>query len=241
MKILITSGGTKVPIDRVRHIANMSSGTFGSRIATEFLSQGHKVVFVRAKGSKSPFSKTIDLDNEDFSLKDYTEFVEFYNEHYNNYFEYIYSTYDEYVDVLDKVIFLEQPTHILLAAAVSDYGVENYTDGKVRSSAHMEIKLKPLDKVISKVKLWAPTAKLVGFKLLVDSTEEELIEAAQKSISSNGCDLVVANDLRDIKGNSHKIHLVTKDGVNSYHEHPTVAKVTPQYLPKKVVEATLKL
>ena len=31
MKILITSGGTKIPIDLVRPITNMSRGTFGSK------------------------------------------------------------------------------------------------------------------------------------------------------------------------------------------------------------------
>ena len=40
MKILITSGGTKVSIDRVRSITNMSQGTFGSRIADAFFSKG---------------------------------------------------------------------------------------------------------------------------------------------------------------------------------------------------------
>ena len=39
MKILITSGGTKVPIDRVRSITNMSQGTFGSRIADAFFDE----------------------------------------------------------------------------------------------------------------------------------------------------------------------------------------------------------
>ena len=42
MKILITSGGTKVPIDRVRSITNMSCGTFGSRIADAFYSNEHE-------------------------------------------------------------------------------------------------------------------------------------------------------------------------------------------------------
>ena len=37
MKVLITSGGTKVPIDTVRHIGNMSSGTFGAKIAFQLL------------------------------------------------------------------------------------------------------------------------------------------------------------------------------------------------------------
>ena len=37
MKILVTSGGTKIPIDRVRDITNMSTGTFGSKIAIELI------------------------------------------------------------------------------------------------------------------------------------------------------------------------------------------------------------
>ena len=46
MKILITSGGTKVPIDDVRSITNMSSGKFGAEIAAIFTSQKNKVVYL---------------------------------------------------------------------------------------------------------------------------------------------------------------------------------------------------
>ena len=68
MKILITSGGTKIPIDRVRSIMNMSRGTFGSRIADAFFNEGlkafrtgnehgtpiEKITFFMAKGSRKP-------------------------------------------------------------------------------------------------------------------------------------------------------------------------------------------
>ena len=36
MKVLITSGGTKVKMDLVRSITNMSRGTFGSQICDSF-------------------------------------------------------------------------------------------------------------------------------------------------------------------------------------------------------------
>ena len=61
MKILVTSGGTKIPIDRVRDITNMSKGTFGSKIATELLKLNQEVYFLKAKGSRSPFKVEIDL------------------------------------------------------------------------------------------------------------------------------------------------------------------------------------
>ena len=48
----------------------------------------------------------------------------------------------------------------------------------------------------------------LGFKLLIDSKQDELIAAAEKSIVDNHCDIVVANDLADIKSNNHRVHLV---------------------------------
>ena len=49
MKILITSGGTQINIDSVRRITNMSTGKFGSKIASELLKMGHEVYFLSLK------------------------------------------------------------------------------------------------------------------------------------------------------------------------------------------------
>jgi phosphopantothenate---cysteine ligase (CTP) len=102
---------------------------------------------------------------------------------------------------------------IVLAAAVSDYDVANYVDGKIRSKDSLEIKLKPLPKIISTIRAKQPQAYFVGFKLLVNSTDEELIAAAQESLKSNGCDMVVANDLRDIQQNNHRLLIVTPNNI----------------------------
>jgi phosphopantothenate-cysteine ligase len=97
---------------------------------------------------------------------------------------------------------------------VSDYGVENYVDTKIRSKeSEMSIQLKVLPKLISNIRKWAPDIALVGFKLLVDSTEDELVDAARKSIKSNRCDFVVANDLRDIKSDERCVYLVYSKSV----------------------------
>ena len=55
---------------------------------------------------------------------------------------------------------------------------------------------------------------------------------AQKSVSSNGCELVVANDLDDIMQNDHKLQLVTATDV----EEVTSDKRRPNYLAKVVAE-----
>lgn len=209
MKILVTSGGTKIPIDSVRDITNMSTGTFGSKIGFELLKLGHELVFYKAKNSKSPMSLNIDL-TKGYELGQFTSWYNSRSKFISKYVEYDYSTFDQYAEGLKFIIAVEQPDVIVLAAAVSDYGVENTVKGKMRSNDMFNIKLTQLPKLINRVKEWAPNAKLVGFKLLVNSKESDLIAAAKRSIDENGCDLVVANDLDDIKNNHHRIHLVSK-------------------------------
>jgi phosphopantothenate-cysteine ligase len=213
-KILITSGGTRVPIDRVRHVANMSQGTFGSDIASCFLHRGceENVVFLRAEKSKSPMSVTIDLNRSSVSsaFYDLADLVNLYEGCNRNYEERVYKTFADYADML-KQACQEKPDIVVLAAAVSDYGTKPLK-GKVRSrSADMSIKLHKLPKLIGHVKEWCPKTFLVGFKLLVDSTREELFQAALDSCENNSCDMVVANDLRDIQNDDHRVMLVYPD------------------------------
>lgn len=221
MKFLITSGGTKIPIDRVRDITNMSSGTFGAKIAWELLKLGHQVVFYKAKGSKSPMSQTIDLASDqrksgnsfapwhiENTLKSLSAWYKERAQYMPKYNEFEYSTFDQYQEGLKFILGVEKPDVTLLSAAVSDYGVENFMDGKIRSNDMFSIQLKQLPKLIYHVKEWAPTTKLVGFKLLVESKDYELIDAAKKSIADNKCEMIVANDLSEMKNGKHRIHLV---------------------------------
>lgn len=194
MKVLITSGGTKVMIDKVRHIGNMSQGTFGSKIAYEFMRQPQNpyITFLHAKGSKHPNDVAIsehDFVKQDFKINDPT-----------------FDTFDDYQERLAEELD-RQPDIVVLAAAVSDYGVENYVDGKIRSSDSLTIQLKPLPKLISTVRKKCPNSVICGFKLLVNSTERELYLATTKSLYGNRCDLVIGNDLRDIKNNDHKLFI----------------------------------
>ena len=215
MKILITSGGTKVPIDRVRSITNMSRGTFGSRIADAFFDEGleafrtgnehgnpiEKITFFTAKNGKLPTAQ---------SLNDET-----YEDGYRPIDIIGYSTFDEYKSGIEELLKKETYDIIVVAAAVSDYGVANYYNGKYRSREDdMCIKLVKLPKVLPIMRKLAPNATICGFKLLVDSTEDELIDAMKKQISESDVDLVIGNDLRDIKNNDHQLLVISKHDAN---------------------------
>lgn len=211
MKVLITSGGTKVPIDRVRSITNMSRGTFGSRIADAFFDEGleafctgnkrgnpiEKITFFMAKGSRRPTLQSLNDETYEDGYRP-IEYVE-------------YSTFDDYKNGIEELLKKERYDVVVAAAAVSDYGVANYYDGKYRSREDdMCIKLVKLPKVLPIMRALAPDSVICGFKLLVDSTEDELLGAMKNQIAESDVDVVVGNDLRDIKSNGHKLTVMSK-------------------------------
>lgn len=211
MKILITSGGTKIPIDRVRSITNMSQGTFGSRIADAFFDEGlaafatknehgtpiEKITFFMAKGSKKPTLQTLNDETYEDGYRP-IEYAE-------------YSTFDEYKSGIEEILKKETYDIIVVAAAVSDYGVANYYNGKYRSREDdMCIKLVKLPKVLPIMRKLAPNATICGFKLLVDSTTAELLNAMKNQIVESDVDLVIGNDLRDIKNDDHILTVMSK-------------------------------
>jgi phosphopantothenate--cysteine ligase len=230
MRVLLTSGGTKVPIDRVRSITNMSRGTFGAKIARQLLLYPDvNLTYLGAKEFRMPFSV-----HEDFAASQNYEAIQTVVERavqYTNckerYCQITYKTFDDYAARLKGCFAadIHRPDVVILAAAVSDYIVPNPVDGKVRSTDNLAVQLEKAPKLIRQIKEWHPDCKLIGFKLLVDSNDEELILAARDSIDKNGCDLVVANDLRDIRAGKHRLLLVS-DTIEEHHSRED----DPEYL-----------
>lgn len=222
MKVLITSGGTKIPIDGVRSITNMSNGTFGSRIAETFIR--HSVAdihFIKAKRSEAPFQVSMDIREATFSsalaiIEDKLSLLEKLKNSRigRKYTETTYVTFEDYSDLVLGTIKKESPDVIILSAAVSDYGTKP-VDGKIRSKNALTIELEPLPKIISQIRSISPNSILVGFKLLVDSTKQELFTAAAESIKKNGCDIVIANDWADLRNGKHDIMIVNKVAVET--------------------------
>ena len=250
MKILITSGGTKIPIDRVRSITNMSKGTFGSRIANAFFNEGlkrfrngnehdnsiEKITFFMAKGSKLPTLQSINDETYEDGYRP-IEYAE-------------YSTFDDYKNGIEKLLTEETYDIIVVAAAVSDYGVANYYDGKYRSREDdMCIKLVKLPKILPIMRKLAPDAVICGFKLLVDSTDGELITAMECQVKETGVDIVIGNDLKDIKVDDHRLLVMRKDEftgelvVRPYHQPPKAERTskTSNCLAKAVVDECMSV
>jgi phosphopantothenoylcysteine decarboxylase/phosphopantothenate--cysteine ligase len=221
MRLLITSGGTKVPIDSVRHIGNMSSGTMGNKIAIEALSKEHHVDFLTSKDGYKPSEFSIKFNRHSYSMNQLNNDKELASKelekHFNfmysygfRYSEYLYSTYDEYSDKLFNLIDSKHYDAIILVAAVSDYGV-NKTEGKISSSKDFSIGLKRLPKLLPLVKDKVDTrTKVVGFKLTADKTPKEVLEISKKQMDDYGIDMVVGNDIIALRNNEYYQIIISK-------------------------------
>ena len=90
--------------------------------------------------------------------------------------------------------------------------------------------LKKTAKIISLVKKWNPDIRLIGFKLLVDVADEELLETARASLIKNQAELIVANDLTEISNQEHKAYLVGSNTTIQAHSKKEIAQLLYQQM-----------
>jgi phosphopantothenoylcysteine synthetase/decarboxylase len=194
-RILITSGPTRGPLDAVRYITNKSTGRLGLILAEQALSRGAMVTFMYGKGSLIP-----DADELGPEFSSRLRLVEI-------------ETVSELVAAMRDELDTNQYDAVLHSMAVLDYVPERYIEEKTRSGQdEWWIKLVRTPKVIRVIKELQPQTVLVGFKLEVDKSKEELIQIAHRSLLANKADLVLANDLHQIEQGRHVGYIVNPNG-----------------------------
>lgn len=202
MKILITSGGTTEKIDSVRGITNHSTGHLGKKIAELFLANGHQVTIVTTKAAVKPEPsenlKITEISNVESLLETMEPLVKehdilIHSMAVSDYTPVYMTDFNELENSEDLTEFLSKSNSESKISSASDYQV---------------LFLKKTPKIISLVKQWNPKIQLVGFKLLVNVSKQELFEVAHASLRRNKANIIVANDLSDITPNQHIAYLV---------------------------------
>ncbi len=173
MTILITSGATREPIDDVRFLSNVSTGSTGARIAEALASRGHAVTVLRGENAVMPrdvnevltFGSTADLETK-----------------------------------LKAQLGTGRFDVVIQCAAVSDYRPDTVTDGKLSSYAdELTIRLVPTPKLLPALKSHAPNAlKVIGFKLTSGADADGRTAAVAKVFASGTVDVVIQNDLKEM-------------------------------------------
>lgn len=206
-KYVITSGGISEKIDNVRKITNSSSGKLGMTIANHLLESKSDITiyYVCSKNALRPNNtrvKIIEVAGT-LDLKDKVESL-LKNEKID-YFIHTMAVADYMVDYVTTVDKMKK-------SFLNNSDMEVIKDTKISSyENNLVLVLKPTPKIISLIKEESPLTYLVGFKLLDGVSKKELIEVATRLRDKNRCDLVVANDLEDIRNKEHKAYIIDKE------------------------------
>lgn len=197
IKVLVTAGGTQEPIDTVRVISNLSSGKTGITIAEYLTQMGFDVTLLQAHGS----AKTENVTSRD-----------------------VFTSFSSLDEKIRKYLSTEDFTHIIHAAAVSDYSVDNIEANgkkykpfelkKLSSDVDsMSIHLKRNHKIVDQLKEYSRNKNIsvIAFKLTSQASDAEKKAAVEKLFKNSHADFVVHNDLTDIDiiKKTHKFTLHT--------------------------------
>ena len=212
-KVIITSGGTSEKIDNVRKITNSSSGKLGMTIANHLLENNNELIiyYVCSRNSLRPTDSRVKIIeiNGTVDLKTTIEHL-LINEHID-YFIHSMAVSDYMTDYVTSIERIKESIKKNSDIDEAFKNIEVISGNKISSyEDNLVIVLKPTPKIISIIKDLSPSTYLVGFKLLDGVSKDELIDVAQRLRDKNKCDLVVANDLSDIRKGEHIGFIIDK-------------------------------
>jgi phosphopantothenoylcysteine decarboxylase/phosphopantothenate--cysteine ligase len=185
MKILVTAGATREPIDAVRFLSNVSTGATGTALAAALIALGHHVTLLHGTGSVPPPATVADTE--------------------------IFSSAAELFERLDRRLGPGQFDAVIMTAAVADYRPSASADGKLPSTApEFLLPLVRNAKLLPRIKSLSPhPLTVVGFKLTVGADAPARAAAVAALFAAGGVDLVAHNDLAEIPADraAHPFHL----------------------------------
>ncbi len=188
LKVLVTAGGTREPIDAVRFVGNRSSGRMGFALAEEAARRGADVTVVAANVAlpRRPGIAYVDVQTA-AELKD---------------------ACDAAFDAADV---------LLMAAAVADYRPAEQTERKIKKTeagAELALRLERTEDVLSALAARRrPGQVLVGFAA---ETGEGAIAYGRDKLNRKGLDAVVVNDVTrpgiGFDSSENEVTIVTAEG-----------------------------
>ena len=222
MKVLISAGGTSERIDNIRSITNHSTGRLGSIIADKFALCGSQVIYLCGERALLPQSKNIEVVRISGVQSLIDSMEQLFASHKFDCIIHSMAVSDftpkgsVSVDEIAENVLHALENDISLDAIKSAIllSCRPLSGNKISSrSSNLMIMLENTPKVIGLIRKMQPETVLVGFKLLSDVPENELVQVARDLLIQNACDLVLANDLRDIDGDNHKAILMDRHDI----------------------------
>lgn len=188
LRILVTGGGTREPIDAVRYIGNHSSGRTAATLVDTLQRLGHEVTWLGGAGAVAPRAAVAC---------------------------YRFDAFSDLASELEARLGEQHFDAIIHAAAVSDFSVdpgclEGAGHGKLSSGDGLELRLTPNPKLLHRLRDWSlnPSVRVVGFKLTVGADEATQAAAVERVFADGASDFVVHNDTTRMVDGRHPFTLV---------------------------------
>ncbi|UOQ55821.1 bifunctional phosphopantothenoylcysteine decarboxylase/phosphopantothenate synthase [Leucobacter allii] len=175
LRVLVTAGGTREPIDPVRYLGNRSSGRQGVAVAAAAADRGAKVVLLAANIDDSVLAEVQDRPGVRTVPVGTTAELE--------------SAARAAASGAEAVI---------MAAAVADYRVADVAEHKLRkedspgAAPTLELVENP-DILVGLVRERRPGQVIVGFAAETVESDEELLERGRRKLARKGVDLLAVN------------------------------------------------
>ncbi|WP_304123807.1 bifunctional phosphopantothenoylcysteine decarboxylase/phosphopantothenate--cysteine ligase CoaBC [Methanosphaera cuniculi] len=209
MNVIVSAGATFEPIDAMRGITNRSSGKMGLELAKEAYRQGANVTMVCGQMSVDVPQQIKKIDVE---------------------------TTSEMMNVIKNMI--EESDIYISAAAISDFEVDQYNEGKISSNEDVTIKFRKLPKILEEIKQIKPSIYVVGFKAEAGLSEDELIKRAKERMDKYQTDIMIANDLLVEGGGAgsddNEVYIISQD------ETTKLTLDSKENISKKIIEKIYK-
>ncbi|KAL4854319.1 Phosphopantothenate--cysteine ligase 1 [Chlorella vulgaris] len=226
--VLVTSGGTTVPLERncVRFIDNFSKGTRGALSAEQFLQAGYAVIFLSRHGSAQPFVSEFQEQLGAETLTDTFELGGDGSVHVRGkvqaqmaaavarvqgvlgqgrYLQLPYTTLFEYLKYLQAVALALAPhgpsVLFYMAAAVSDFYMpwSDMAEHKIQSAdGPLTLTLAKVPKMLGTLRRCWCPAAML-VSFKLETDEQLLLRKATSAVEGQGVHLVVANELHSRK------------------------------------------
>jgi phosphopantothenoylcysteine decarboxylase/phosphopantothenate--cysteine ligase len=168
VRVLVTAGGTREPLDPVRFLGNRSSGRQGAALARAAASRGAEVTLIAAH-VEVQLPENVAVVSVETAAQ-------------------LAAAVDSHASAQDIIV---------MAAAVADYRPASVSDAKIKKEAvgdTMTLELVKNPDILAGVAARArPEQLVVGFAAETAETDAALLELGRAKIARKGCDYLVVN------------------------------------------------
>lgn len=228
MKYIVTSGPMESAIDSVRRIQNSSSGKLGATFIEELNKQGiSDFVYIHTIGAEVP-----NCDCKRILIENHQQLLEALATELTDHSVVVHAMAISDFEVAGTItqnelasLIINNKQHLNCQQDVINLLTQQTKIvDKLSSRDNQLIVMNKSVKVIDQIKQLNPKCKLIGFKLLANTSVDELLAVGTRIKQRADCDYVVANLKEQVGTDSHHAYIIGTEVVYEVETKTQIAQ-----------------